>query len=175
MTNPSSSNVATAPGTSAALAPLLATAADGITLSITGDRYRILATGAHTGGAFMAMICDVAPDHGPPPHVHHREDETFFVIHGCLTLYLNGQRRLLHAGELAFAPRDIPHRFHNETDQDVRFLLIASPAGLEHFFQEIGTPLPSPDASPVPMTQADLDKIIEACPRYGMELLLPGA
>jgi len=62
--------------------PILLKPGEGPAFSAVGDVYRILAGGAETGEAYTLCEARVLPGGGPPPHIHHREDEAFFVLEG---------------------------------------------------------------------------------------------
>jgi len=51
-------------------------------LNIFGDLVTVKLSGKDTGGAYAVMENVTQPKAGPPLHVHHREDEGFFVIEG---------------------------------------------------------------------------------------------
>jgi mannose-6-phosphate isomerase-like protein (cupin superfamily) len=53
---------------------------EGETLSFFGALTWIKATGAQTGGAFGLIEQIVPPGAGSPWHLHHNEDESFYVI-----------------------------------------------------------------------------------------------
>ena len=63
-------------------APIAVDATAGQTLSVTGGNYRILTSGAQTGGAFATIEMLVPPGGGPPPHAHPDFHETFYVVDG---------------------------------------------------------------------------------------------
>jgi quercetin dioxygenase-like cupin family protein len=130
-------------------------------------------TGAETGGAYALIDCRIPPDGGPPPHIHRREDEDFFIIDGELTFYVEGKEVKAPAGTYIHVPRNIPHSFKNMSSKEVRALIWVRPAGLEVFFQEIGTRLPDSSAAPAPVTPADIEKLIATAPKYGIEILPP--
>lgn len=73
---------------------------------------------------------------GPPLH-HHAFDELFFVLDGELTFQLGDERFVRGAGELAFAPRGVPHTFANLSGRPSRTLLVCTPAGFERYFARI--------------------------------------
>lgn len=56
---------------------------------------------------------------GPPVHIHENFDETFTVKSGELSLLVNGEKKILKAGESFTIPRGIAHKPFNETDQPV--------------------------------------------------------
>src|SRR5206468_6689991 len=55
-----------------------------------GELMTFLITGAETGGAFFVSEISVAPGGGTPPHIHQREDESFRMIEGTLTIQVGG-------------------------------------------------------------------------------------
>ena len=147
--------------------------ATGRVFSVVGDRYHFLVTGEESGGAFAMMDFLVPPQHGPPPHVHHREDEVFYVLEGEFSFTVAGRVVRATAGQTLYGQRDVPHTFKNTGDKAGRMIVVVAPAGLEKFFAEIGTPLPSPQAAPVEPTPADIQRLLAAAPRYGLEILAP--
>ena len=140
--------------------------------SVVGDRYVFLVTGAQTGGAYAVFEAFVPPGSGSPPHVHHREDEAFHVISGEFEFNVAGKPIRLGPGESLYGKRDIPHNFKNVGATPGVLLFTVTPAGLEEYFAEVGTELPSRDSDPIPPTQEDIAKLIEAAPKYGLELLV---
>jgi quercetin dioxygenase-like cupin family protein len=141
--------------------------------SVVGDRYTFLLTGAQTDGAYFVFEAFVPPGGGPPLHVHHREDEAFYVIDGEFEFTVAGTTRRVGAGEAIIARREVPHGFKSVGAAPGRMLITLTPAGLEHFFAEVGRPLRSRQDAPVPPAPEDIAKLIQAAPRYGLELL-PG-
>src|SRR5690348_1812384 len=55
-----------------------------------GELMTFLITGEETGGAFFLADITVAPGGGTPPHIHHREDESFRLLEGALTVQVGG-------------------------------------------------------------------------------------
>jgi quercetin dioxygenase-like cupin family protein len=139
--------------------------------SVVGDRYTYLLTGAQTNGGCFMFEAVVPPGGGPPPHVHRREDETFYVVEGEFEFVVDGAPMRLKAGEFLFARRDVPHHFRNVGGEVGKMIITATPAGLEHFFAEIGTRLSSRDDAPFPPTPESVAKLLDAAPRYGLEIL----
>jgi quercetin dioxygenase-like cupin family protein len=56
---------------------------------------------------------------GPPEHIHQDFDEFFAVEKGTLSLRINGQKRILKAGDSILIPKGTPHKPFNETDEMV--------------------------------------------------------
>ena len=69
-------------------------------------------------------------------HVHHREEESFYILDGEFGFEVGDAQFVAGAGSFVLGPRDIPHRFWNAGSAPGRFLLLISPAGLEPFFEE---------------------------------------
>ena len=102
------------------------TDATGRVFSVVGDRYHFLVTGEESGGAFAMMEFLVPPQHGPPPHVHHREDEVFYVLEGEFTFTVAGRMIRATAGQTLYGKRDVPHTFKNTGDKAGRMLVWCS-------------------------------------------------
>ena len=146
---------------------------EGPAFSAVGDVYRILAAGAQTGGAYALCEARVLPGGGPPPHIHHREDEAFFVLEGEITFALGDRKVVAKPGSFIQGPRGIPHAFKNESNAPARMLILVTPPGFEKFMAEFAQPVPSFDTPPLPVTPADIQKLLAVAPKYGIEILPP--
>ncbi|WP_231962154.1 cupin domain-containing protein [Symmachiella dynata] len=145
---------------------------EGRRIGIVGDVYRFLATGEETDGKYATFEALVPPGCGPPPHIHSREEESFLVLEGQIA-FQNGEERLVaDVGTFVNMPVGSLHCFKNETDQPARMLISVAPAGLEQMFLEVGQPLDDAEMTPPP-SRADIDKLLEAAPRYGVEIMPP--
>ena len=140
-------------------------------LSVAGDRVAILLEGAATNQKYTVMEATLLPNAGPPPHVHHNEDETMFVLSGEITFFLGDTTKILKKGDFVFAPKGIPHHFKNTGTEDAILLETASPAGIELFFEAAGHPLPDRDAPPLPPTTEDIARMIAVAPSFGIDIL----
>jgi mannose-6-phosphate isomerase-like protein (cupin superfamily) len=65
---------------------------DGRTIAVVGDVYRFLATGEETNGKYAMWEAIVPPGGGPPPHVHSREEEGFYILEGEITIQIGDER-----------------------------------------------------------------------------------
>lgn len=146
---------------------------EGPAFSAVGDVYRFLATGEQTGGVYTLCETRVQPGGGPPPHIHHREDESFFVLDGEVTFTLGDRKVVAKAGSFIQGPRGIPHAFKNESGASARMLILLTPPGFEKFMAEFAQPVPSFDSPPVPTTPADIQNLLAIAPKYGIEILPP--
>ncbi len=138
-----------------------------------GERMTFLITGAETGGAYFMADLAVAPGGGTPPHIHRREDESFHVLEGTLTIQVGGDTITASAGDFAFLPRGIAHSFKNTGDGYAKALVMVAPAGLEGFFTEVFDPALDRSSAPPPQSKELIGRALAAAPRYGLELLPP--
>ena len=147
---------------------------EGRTIAVVGDVYRFLATGEDTSGKYDLFEALVTPGGGPPPHVHSREEEGFYVLEGEITFFVGDQRLVARAGMFANMPVGTPHSFKNESDKPARMLISLAPAGLEKMFFEVGVSLPEGATTALPPTQEEIARLLAVAPKYGIEIRLPG-
>ena len=105
--------------------------AQGRTIAVVGDVYRFLATGEDTNGKYAMWEAIVPPGSGPPPHVHSREEEGFYILEGEITLHVGDERIVATAGMFANMPVGTPHSFKNESGKPAKMLISVAPAGLD--------------------------------------------
>lgn len=146
--------------------------ADGKRIGIVGDIYRILATGADTGGQYALIEAVVLPGGGPPPHIHRREDETFYVLEGEVAFYSGEERIVGKPGTFMHMPRGNQHRFKNESDQPAKMLFSLMPAGLEKMFLEEGRELADGELPDEP-SQEEIERLLKIADQYGIEYDIP--
>ena len=127
--------------------------------------------GAQTGGAFG--LGEVSGRRGdmPPLHVHHRDDEAFYVLEGELTLFVGDEQVTLRGGQAVLAPREIPHCYRVESAR-ARWLVIGSPAGFEQFLRAGSEPAPEAVLPPTGRP-TDPDAFAALAADYGIEILAP--
>ena len=134
-----------------------------------GDIYNFLATGEETNNAFFQFEAVVPTGGGPPPHIHSREDESFYVVSGSLEIVLGDSTYQAKAGDFVFIPRGTVHRFKNVGTGTAIQLVTFVPAGVEKYFREVFPPVVDRKASPPPITDALIQKLKEVAPKYGLE------
>src|SRR5579872_4635439 len=155
--------------------PVINTPPQGRTVAVVGDVYRFLATGEDTNGKYALWEALVPPGGGPPPHVHSREEEGFYVLEGEITLTVNGERVVAKAGTFANMPVGTPHSFKNESGKPAKMLISVAPAGLEQMFFEVGVPVPPGATTAAPPTKEEIGRLLTVAPKYGIEVRLPGS
>src|SRR5207244_11576056 len=144
---------------------------EGNAFSVVGDVYRILASSSQTGGVYTLVENRVSPNNGPPPHIHSREDESFFVLEGEIDFQIGDEKITARPGTFIQGPRDIAHSFKNNTQLPARMLGFVTPAGFENFFKEFAQPVASFDSPAIPASQDEVDKLLAAAPKYGLQIL----
>src|SRR5262245_25318316 len=113
------------------------TPTEGRTIVAAGDVYRFLAVGEETNVKYAMWEAIVPPGGGPPPHLHTREEEGFYILDGEITYQIGGQRIVATAGMFANMPVGTPHSFKNETNRTAKMLISVAPAGFENMFFEV--------------------------------------
>lgn len=146
---------------------------EGDAFSAVGDIYRVLASGRQTGGVYGLSEIRVSPNNGPPPHIHSREDESFFVLEGELEFQVGDEKITARPGTFIQGPRGIAHTFKNNTQRPARILGFVTPAGFENFFKEFARPVASFDSPAIPASKDEIDKLLAAAPKYGLQILSP--
>ena len=104
-------------------------------LNVFGAHVIVLGGGKETVGVFSLAKVICPPGTGAPPHTH-VESEHFHVVRGRLTIRLGEENHELNSGDTVHIPSGAPHAFTNNTEDEVEFLAIASPAGHETFFHD---------------------------------------
>jgi mannose-6-phosphate isomerase-like protein (cupin superfamily) len=156
------------------------TTADAITLN-AGEGEAIWFVGAlatiksgsdSTDGVVTVVEMRAPEGMGSPLHIHHDEDEWFYVIEGEVAFLVGEERYDAKAGSFVYGPRDVQHTFL-VTSPEARFLLVCEPTGFEDFVREAGVPaesltIPGPEV-PIP----DPERLTAIAAKYGMDILGP--
>jgi quercetin dioxygenase-like cupin family protein len=127
----------------------------------------ILAHGSDTNGVIGAI--EVASPRGavPPLHVHHREDEAFYVMEGAYSVFVGDDVIDAYPGTWVWGPRGVAHGYQIHSERG-RHLSLTMPAGFEGFFEEVAA-IATPSADP----RNEMSRLAEVAARYGVELLGP--
>jgi quercetin dioxygenase-like cupin family protein len=146
--------------------PFVNTSPAGDPVWFLGARTWERANAAQTGGALGIIEHVLEPGFASPYHVHHNEDEEFFVIEGQIRFFVEGQTWVAGAGGFAFLPREIAHGFRVEGDAPARILLLTTPGGFEGFVTGLSEPAP-------PSGPPDLERLVQVAATYAIDILGP--
>jgi uncharacterized RmlC-like cupin family protein len=115
----------------------------------------------------------VPPGGGPPPHIHTREDKTFYLLEGELEFLLGEETIVARPGDFVNVPRGTVHRFTNTGTGTARVVLTFTPAGIERWFEEaLERPPNDVDVQDVPDNIEEVAaRYVAAAPRYGLEFV----
>ncbi len=151
--------------------PVVVTAQEGQARWWFSNLAVIKATAADTGGQMTIVDVTEPPGVSGPRHVHHREDEAFWVLEGAVTFEIGDTTIVAHAGDYVFGPRDIPHRYA-VGDAGCRMLFITIPGGFEDLVIEMSVPAASRTLPPPSAQEPDWGRIAAVAEAHGCELLV---
>ena len=134
-------------------------------------RVTVKAGSAETNHTFSQIETDDPRGSGPPLHLHHNEDETFYVLEGDVTFVVGDERIDLAAGGYLFGPRDIPHAYVVRSER-ARMLVTASPGGIEQLFVSLGTPVAGAEP-PTDVVMPPMPEMARLFAAHGAEILGP--
>src|SRR5438874_7957704 len=145
--------------------PIQIPSGEGKKINVLGIPMVIRIHGRDTGGVVSAVESHDVPGGGPPPHIHHREDETFQVLEGEYEWTVGEKTFVAQKGATIFAPRGTPHTYRYLGQTPGRLMWVIMQSGFERFFEEIG--------ALSPQQQQDTPRVIEIGKKYGLEILPP--
>ena len=147
--------------------PIHTPSAGGRKVNVLGIPMVIRIHGRDTGGVVSAVESHDVPAGGPPPHIHHREDETFQILEGEYEWTVGGKAFVAQKGATIFAPRGVPHTYRYLGQTPGRLMCVITPAGFEGFFEEIG--------ALAPQQQQDIARVLEIARKYELEFPPPSS
>jgi mannose-6-phosphate isomerase-like protein (cupin superfamily) len=146
-------------------------AEEGERIWFTNNLTTIKARAADTGGEF-GLIESVAPVGASPPlHVHSRDDETFWILEGEVTIVCGSETYTAGPGAMAFLPRGVPHTFRVDGTAAARFTTLITPGGMEDFFAKVGRPAEGPGLPPA--GPPDIETLTRWSEEFGIEIVGP--
>ena len=129
---------------------------------------------ADNNGAFDLVLSKMRRGTEPPPHVHSREDEFFYVLSGEIRVYVDGEVFAVTAGECMFLPRRRPHAFL-VTSEEAHVILLVVPGGFLDAINKMNAPaermeVPT-EVDTVTYATADLTQTIQVFEQNGIRFL----
>lgn len=93
----------------------------------------------HTNGGFALIDQYGAMNDATPLHVHHDEDEAFYLLAGSIEALAGDERCTVEEGSAIFLPRGLKHAFR-VASHEARILTVTTPAGFDGFIRSAGIP-----------------------------------
>ncbi len=140
---------------------------------VLGDVYALKLRTEDTGGVFALWDLSSPPGNGPPPHVHRRESETFYVLEGTFEFISAADSYRVRTGSVVHVPKDTLHTFRNAGTAQGRALVLVVPGGFERFFAEIGMKVDG-TGRPALSRPPDLDQVVAVARKHACEIPPPG-
>jgi quercetin dioxygenase-like cupin family protein len=128
---------------------------------------KVLLRSEESGGEVSVIEIGASPERKGPSLHHHDFDETFYVLEGELTFRLRDELFNRKAGEVAFAPRGVPHTYANLSGAGARALIVCTPAGFERYFDRIAARIAG--VEPPPETSKPIPDVTTVGPPIGDE------
>jgi len=138
----------------------------GSKLSVVGEEVSVKISSADTVGAFTVCEDVTSPLAGPPLHLHHDQDEWWYILEGEYLFEVDGKQIRASAGATVFARRGLPHTFQNIGQKPGRTLVTTVPGGLDVFFAELSAMFP-------PGAALHRERLATLFHKHGLELLGP--
>lgn len=139
------------------------------------NRFTFLANSEDTENEYGMAHALVDRLGGPPPHIHDREDEIFYILRGKAKILVADEEFEISAGDIMYLPRGLAHVPIPLTD-DLEALVIVTPSDFLGYFRRFGSRAKYPgkpeveDAPP-----ADIAEMLRVGGEFGVTYLPPGA
>ena len=151
--------------------PYLLLPGEGESVWSLGGRFTMKAAEDDTEGRFALVEAVAWRSTEPPLHIHHNEDEAWYLLDGRMTFYVGDRVLEATAGSFVYAPKGLAHTFTVDVEP-TRVLVFASPAGFERFATELGEPA-SGEAPPAALAVPGPEVLGPVAARYGIEVVGP--
>jgi mannose-6-phosphate isomerase-like protein (cupin superfamily) len=140
-----------------------------------GSLVTFLAESKDTGGSFALLEATMKPGNEPPPHIHEREDELFYVLEGAFDVFVGDEVFKLQAGGCVLMPRLRPHGFIIRSPR-FRMLALFQPGGIDGYFRSMSNSpaykLDLPNGA-ITYSTADMEPVVRDFADYGVRILSP--
>src|SRR5262245_41092344 len=131
-----------------------------------GNEIEFMLSGEQTADSLTVGVAFVPVGNGPPPHVHHTEDELFLILEGEYRIHLNGDWTTVGPGTVVYLPRGTVHTFQVTGSKPGRHWTLQTPIGFERYFAQAAESLSAPG-------KPDLARLAAITKEYGAEFEAP--
>ncbi len=135
----------------------------GETHPVMGDPMRSIMTAEQTGGAYALAEQEIRPGNGAPPHIHQREDESFYILEGEFAATVDGVEKPLAKGDYIHIPRGAVRSFSNVGRANGRVLILHVPGSASAFYIAMGKLAFPPDMA----------EVLALAAKHGIEVVAP--
>ena len=137
-----------------------------------GSLVTFLAESKDTGGSFALLEAAMKPGNEPPPHIHGREDELFYVLEGAFDVFVDDEAFNLQAGECVFMPRLRPHGFIIRSPR-FRMLVLFQPGGVDGYFRSMSDSAYELDlpSKAITYSMAEMEHVARGFADFGIRVL----
>jgi quercetin dioxygenase-like cupin family protein len=134
------------------------------------DRITFKLVGSESAGMLTVAELVAQPELGPPPHIHQRQDETFYILGGLWEFMYEGRTFTAGPGSIVHMARAKLHSHRAVGHAPGTALVMYTPSGLEHFVEEAGTPVVDPAATPALPPMPEIERVVSIAARHGIEV-----
>jgi mannose-6-phosphate isomerase-like protein (cupin superfamily) len=137
------------------------------------DLYTFKAVGEDTAEAFALMELTAYTQFAPPPHIHHRQDESYYILEGEFEFTADSRTFTAGPGSFVYLPKGSLHLHRNAGDTPARALVLQTPAGVEKLFEEGAKPATDTSSVPPLPEMPEIQRAVETAQKYGIEVPPP--
>ncbi|MBT8235490.1 MAG: cupin domain-containing protein [Bacteroidia bacterium] len=124
-----------------------------------------------TSGDYDMMMAETPPHiPGPPPHSHKSFKEAFLIVEGEMEFMVDGEIKVVRAGESLDIPPNTLHTFSNKSDNPCKWVNIHSPKGFRQFFEKMGVPIENTNAQESSISPEIIQEVIQSAANFDMHI-----
>ena len=123
--------------------PIILASGEGVKTSMRGGVQTVKVPSEEVDGSFGYWESTIKG--GPGLHIHHSSVECFYVLEGEVDFRLGDQQTRIGQGGFVLIPKGAVHAFSTVGENPAKLLVLMSPGGFEHWFDELAKELESSD------------------------------
>jgi len=136
-----------------------------------GEQATIKVGSEETQGAYAVVELTIAPQEGPPPHIHHAMEESLYVLDGHMEFVTDGTCITAARGSMVRIQRGALRTYRNVGTGPATVLALFLPGSFEGFLREVGRP--ERESLQGKEVQPDVAAFVATAAKYGCEILPP--
>ncbi|GAC1574510.1 MAG: hypothetical protein NVS3B24_01710 [Candidatus Dormibacteria bacterium] len=141
-----------------------------------GEVFTWKTTAEQNGGGIDFGELTIAAGSAVPQHIHHANDETYYVLEGIFRFKVGDELAEAGPGATIHIPRGVSHAWKNTGNVPGRVTITFAPGGMTGYFRELAPLLPELMANMADMSKVQPDtmrRASEIMQRYGYEMTGP--